>query len=123
MFTAAFYLEEFLTENIIRDDLTGWRCKMCDYSSKWLNNTKGRSHLIYLHWRIPPFQLDKNILILVCEKIGVRTFSEVALNETLPQRHIECKHLHSAGYICEFCQVTCPTKPALTMHIFRKHKN
>lgn len=73
-----YYLEEFLKENTLSDGIGGWICKICDYSSKWIRNTK---------------------------------------------RHIECKHMEGAEYMCQICFIKCPSKPALTMHIHRKHKS
>jgi len=37
--------------------------------------------------------------------------------------HVRVKHLNLiSAHVCEFCQITCPTKSALRSHIWRKHK-
>ena len=36
--------------------------------------------------------------------------------------HIDCKHM-SLEYSCQYCNKTCPTKLALTLHVKRMHKN
>ena len=38
------------------------------------------------------------------------------------KRHIECKHVAGPQLTCNFCNVKCPSKPALIMHIHRNHK-
>ena len=38
------------------------------------------------------------------------------------RHHIESKHM-SLEYSCLYCNKTCPTKIALSMHVHRNHKN
>ena len=38
-------------------------------------------------------------------------------------RHVETKHTQMPGFVCNICCIVCPSKSALSMHYFRKHKN
>ncbi len=38
-------------------------------------------------------------------------------------RHIETRHTQNPGVVCDICSIVCPNKSALSMHVFRKHKN
>ena len=38
-------------------------------------------------------------------------------------RHVETRHTQNPGVECDICSIICPNKSALSMHVFRKHKN
>ena len=38
------------------------------------------------------------------------------------QSHVEAKHVKSEGVSCGVCGTICPTRKALSMHIYRRHR-
>ena len=39
------------------------------------------------------------------------------------EQHIECNHIVSTGFQCEFCDKVCPNRHALKMHKLRNKHN
>jgi len=44
-------------------------------------------------------------------------------NNSNVYEHIEARHVGSAGYYCQFCDKTCPTRNAFRIHNVRHHSN
>lgn len=39
------------------------------------------------------------------------------------KNHVESKHIRSGGFGCKDCETVCPTRKALKMHEFRRHRD
>jgi Pyruvate/2-oxoacid:ferredoxin oxidoreductase delta subunit len=36
--------------------------------------------------------------------------------------HVEARHVTTGGLPCQLCGTVCPTRKALRMHVFRRHR-